>query len=70
MSLGDPTGLYGFDLLFGGRYHIWPALTVGAELGLSYLIFDFDADPDSVDQPSVTTLTIYSGLTLTIEVPI
>jgi hypothetical protein len=64
-------GLYGLDLMLSGRYHIWPALSVGAELGFSYLVFDFDADPTTGDdRPSITTLTFYSALTLAIEVPL
>jgi len=63
-------GVYGLDLLFGGRYHLWPALSVGAEVGLSYIVFDYDADPAGGDRPSVTTLTFYSGLTLAVEVPL
>jgi hypothetical protein len=63
-------GVYGLDLLFGGRYHVWPALSVGAEIGLSAIVFDYDADPAGGDQPSATTLTLYSGLTLAVKVPL
>ena len=64
-------GIYGFNLHAGGRYHLWPALAVGLELGLSYLIFDADDDPDTdYDEPSTTSLTVYSALTFSIEAPL
>jgi hypothetical protein len=64
-------GIYGLAALIAGRYHVWPALAVGAELGFSYLVFDFDDDPDTMfDEPSVTTLGFHTGLTLSIEVPL
>ena len=60
----------GFDALLGGRYHLWPALSVGVEVGFAYLVFDFDADPMGGDAPSVRAFTFYSALTLAIELPI
>jgi len=62
--------ILGFDALLGGRYHIWPALTIGAELGFAYLVFDFDADPVTGDPPSVRAFTFYSALTLALELPL
>ncbi|MEM9189994.1 MAG: hypothetical protein AAGF12_12500 [Myxococcota bacterium] len=62
-------GLYGFDAILGGRYHIWPALYVGAEVGLSYMVFDTDEDPDNPGtDPTIITLQVYSSLVVGIEV--
>ena len=64
-------GVYGLNALVGGRYHVWPALSVGAEVGLSYLFFDVDEDPDTdYDDPTSTTMTVYSALVLAIELPL
>lgn len=60
----------GFDALLGGRYHLWPALSVGVEVGFAYLVFDFDEDPVTGDPPSVRAFTFYSALTLAVELPI
>ena len=64
-------GIYGFGLMLAGRYYVWPALSVGTELGFTYLVFDFDEDREMMlDPPSVTTLGFHAGLTLAIEVPL
>jgi hypothetical protein len=70
-SVDATDAVYGFDLMIGARYHIFPALTLGLDIGLSYLVFDADDDPDTAfDEPSVTTLTAYSALVLAIELPL
>lgn len=64
-------GIYGAGALLGGRYHIWPALAVGVELGFTYLIFDYDQDPETdMDRPSVTAFGFHTALALSVELPI
>jgi hypothetical protein len=64
-------GIYGFGAVMSGRYHIFSALTIGTELGFTYLVFDFDDNPETpMDEPSVTTLGFHTGLSLSIEVPL
>ncbi|MCS6800192.1 MAG: hypothetical protein NZ898_17000 [Myxococcota bacterium] len=64
-------GLYGVDLHVGARYHPWPAIALGAEIGASQLWFDADENRDTrYEEPTVSTLTTYSALTLDVELPL
>jgi hypothetical protein len=69
MSTDATTGVYGVDAMFGGRFHLFEAFTVGLEFGLSFLVFDpEDIDSTPFEEPSTTSLAAYSGLSLAIEV--
>lgn len=68
-SVDSTTGIYGVDALFGGRYHLFDALTVGLEFGLSFLVFDpEDLESTTFEEPSTTSLAAYAGISLAIEV--
>lgn len=68
-STDSTTGIYGVDALFGGRYHLFDALTVGLEFGLSFLVFDpEDLESTPFEEPTTTSLAAYAGLSLAIEV--
>jgi hypothetical protein len=68
-STDSTTGIYGVDALFGGRYHLFEALTVGLEFGLSFLVFDpEDLESTTFEEPSTTSLAAYAGISLAIEV--
>jgi hypothetical protein len=71
MSTESTTGIYGVDALFGGRYHVFDALTVGLELGLSFLVFDLeDLESTPFEEATTTSLAAYAGVSLAIEVPL
>jgi hypothetical protein len=68
-STDSTTGIYGVDALFGGRYHLFDALTVGLEFGLSFLVFDpEDLETTTFEEPTTTSLAAYAGVSLAIEV--